>query len=68
MKSYKCPYSSCIKVYKGKKTLKNHIRIEHTQKVEFVCSYCSRTLSSKQTLKEHENKHTGEEPYECEFC
>lgn len=32
---------------------------------KFQCSYCSKALSSKQNLKEHEFTHTGELPYIC---
>ena len=32
---------------------------------KFECSYCSKSLSSRQNLREHEFTHTGELPYVC---
>ena len=34
---------------------------------KFTCSFCSKVLSSKQNLKEHEFTHTGELPYVCKY-
>ena len=35
---------------------------------KFICSFCSKVLSSKQNLKEHEFTHTGELPYVCKYA
>ena len=31
----------------------------------FNCSFCHKSLSSRQNLREHENIHTGRRPYSC---
>ena len=31
----------------------------------FICSYCHKSLSSHQNLREHEYIHTGHRPYKC---
>lgn len=33
--------------------------------VKYRCLYCSKILSSKQNLKEHQYIHSGEKPYVC---
>lgn len=38
-----------------------------TRGKKFTCSFCSKVLSSKQNLKEHEFTHTGELPYVCKY-
>lgn len=34
----------------------------------FECTYCSKTVRSKENLKLHVRKHTGERPFACLFC
>lgn len=34
----------------------------------FACTYCSKTVRSKENLKLHVRKHTGERPFACMFC
>jgi uncharacterized Zn-finger protein len=34
----------------------------------FECQYCSKTVRSKENLKLHVRKHTGERPFACLFC
>ena len=37
------------------------------KKSQFICPECSKVLSSKQTLKQHLNIHTGAKPFRCFF-
>lgn len=34
----------------------------------FKCSYCNRTLKTKETLQAHENQHLGYRPDVCRYC
>lgn len=38
------------------------------RKTGFNCSFCSKTLSSRRQLSDHENTHTGNRPYKCTAC
>ena len=35
---------------------------------ERKCPYCFKIMRSKSTLKEHLYVHTGDKPFECEYC
>ena len=63
----RCPYEGCGKSFFNKYNVKRHYDRKHLNYLPFVCSLCAKVLSSKQTLDEHMNSHTGEEPYECSF-
>lgn len=39
----------------------------HTDSRHLQCEICSKTLSSKQNLKEHLNIHSGNKPYACPY-
>ena len=34
----------------------------------FQCPICQKAFNQKNSLDLHARKHTGEKPYECEFC
>jgi uncharacterized Zn-finger protein len=36
-------------------------------KNDFICTFCKKSLSSRQNLREHEYIHTGHRPYQCTF-
>lgn len=55
----------CLKNYLSEDNFSNHKKNCIASSNKFKCSYCSKLLSSKQNLKEHEFTHTGELPYVC---
>ncbi|OMJ94429.1 hypothetical protein SteCoe_2484 [Stentor coeruleus] len=60
---YRC--DGCSKSFSTEDTFIKHKNVCKTNSIKFKCSYCSKMLSSKQNLKEHEFTHTGELPYIC---
>lgn len=65
---YCCPVNNCNKEYKTKYNLKKHVEMLHLDRQFFICDLCDKSLSSKQVLDEHMNKHLGIKPFKCTFC
>lgn len=67
-----CKYCQMEFVYKTSKKKHEQIcakRLPAIRKRSFECSFCSKTLCSRQTLTNHENRHTdGDRPYQCSLC
>ena len=63
----RCTHPGCEKTFYNRYNLKRHAEIKHLGLRRFVCSLCGRSLSSQQTLDEHNNMHTGRTPYVCLF-
>lgn len=54
-----------IKSKRSKSKTKN---IEKPAKKIHQCSFCGKIFCSKRVRLDHENTHTGKNPYECEIC
>lgn len=65
METFACEFSGCFKQYKNKCNLKRHIEAFHSEHKKYQCSQCSKVLSSKQNLKEHELIHSNQTPNVC---
>ena len=65
MKNFVCDFPECSKRYKKKCNLKRHKLAFHSETKKYQCDHCSKTLSSRQNLREHLFVHTNECPYVC---
>ena len=64
----KVPCDQCGKLY-GISAMTRHIASAHNQNLrKFKCEVCGKGFTTCQNLKDHNNVHTGEKPYKCEFC
>lgn len=74
---YPCPGTDCTRVFKQFKYLSVHLKAEHQNNDENAmhylnmknkrekCSFCRRHFMSAFHLQEHEQVHTGPQPYMC---
>uniref|UniRef100_A0A8D0BIC6 RLF zinc finger n=1 Tax=Salvator merianae TaxID=96440 RepID=A0A8D0BIC6_SALMN len=74
---YPCPGTDCSRVFKQFKYLSVHLKAEHQNNDENAmhylnmknrrekCSYCRRHFMSAFHLQEHEQVHSGPQPYMC---
>jgi Zinc finger, C2H2 type len=62
-----CEYEGCMRSYCSSFNLKRHVESSHLGLRKFKCPMCSRLLSSKQNLIDHQNIHSGAKPYKCDF-
>ncbi|XP_053686214.1 zinc finger protein 718-like [Sabethes cyaneus] len=67
--SRKIPLIECVycrNVYRGKNTLKKHLRI-HLNIKDYRCEQCQRTFTDRSSLRIHEGRHAGKS-FDCSFC
>ena len=62
-----CTHRGCKSLFRSKKALNDHIMENHSEYDVFECDLCYKSLSTRQSLKEHMNTHTGNRPYKCPF-
>ena len=60
------PCAICGEKFAVQARLKVHMK-KH-EKPKEICSYCGSAFRRRETLKEHIRIHTGEKPFQCEFC
>ncbi|XP_058827418.1 zinc finger protein Xfin-like [Topomyia yanbarensis] len=65
----KIPLMTCIyckNVYRGRNTLKKHLRI-HLNIKDYQCAHCPRTFTDRSSLRIHQGRHLGK-TFECSHC
>lgn len=67
-RSYRCPVPECQQHYATRYNVRRHISTAHPGFVLNECPRCHRVMSSRQNLKQHLAIHTGDRPYQCQFC
>ncbi|XP_026743933.1 zinc finger protein 287-like isoform X7 [Trichoplusia ni] len=63
---FPCP--SCPKVFDLCSRRTAHIRFQHLQERNHVCSICGMKFFTNYELQEHSIKHGGERIYQCDVC
>uniref|UniRef100_A0A1Q3F1X4 Putative c2h2-type zn-finger protein n=1 Tax=Culex tarsalis TaxID=7177 RepID=A0A1Q3F1X4_CULTA len=67
--SRKIPLIECIyckNVYRGRNTLKKHLKI-HLNIKDYRCAHCPRTFTDRSSFRIHEGRHKGKS-FECSHC
>ena len=66
----KVPCVHCGKLYGVAARMSVHIQAQHTpnEDKKHKCEVCGKGFSESDRLKDHNNIHTGEKPYLCQFC
>lgn len=63
---FPCP--SCPRVFDLCSRRTAHIRFQHLQERNHVCSVCGMKFFTNYELQEHSVKHSGERIYQCDVC
>ena len=68
-KPFKC--ERCDKAFSHSGNLTKHMKVHREvagEAQKYDCDQCDRTFIRKSNLIDHKRSHTGERPFECEFC
>lgn len=65
-KQFNC--RNCKKSFSQSKTLKLHIRQQHTRENPYKCRMCSKSFTLLSMLNLHLKTHSGEQIVKCEIC
>ena len=63
------PCKLCSKSFCSQYIVDCHVKSVHMgQKKSYLCSYCGKKFTTKHSLQEHVNAHSGIKPHVCEIC
>ena len=57
----------CLMTFADASSLKRH-GLVHKEGGDFPCEVCGKVLKKRDSLNDHMRIHTGEKPYQCQYC